>query len=160
MLAERIAKKAKEDFGYTCFNGFCMIVMTEGQLANLIAVELEASQQEWAKALVDLTPGGSEYVGDPAKCAAFIHCKEAGLIAAMKRFKERAESAQRQAMAECALLLEHAALPTDKQITEWRERESSKKLGNFDHDEEIGFCHADLCADKIRALIEQLGEEK
>lgn len=86
-----------------------------------------------------------------------VHGERAsGSIAAV--VKEICE-AQREAMQKCAVLLEHAALPTDEQIQEWRERESTKKLGNLEYDEEIAFCHADLCADRIRVLSRELGKE-
>lgn len=40
-LAERIAEKAREEFGYTTFNGLRKISVTEEKLAALIAAELE-----------------------------------------------------------------------------------------------------------------------
>lgn len=54
-LAERIAKKAREEFGYTTFNGLCMIGVTEEKLAALIAAELEERDAKIRKALVGLS---------------------------------------------------------------------------------------------------------
>lgn len=102
------------------------------------AEDLECLLGEAQKALVNLTPGGSEYVGDPARCVAFVRRKEEGLERAMKRFKDRADKAQvenkrlREAMKKCLTIAE--------------------TYGGFDGTE--------IVAEQIRALIKQLGEDK
>jgi len=69
-----------------------------------------------------------------------------------KRVTQAILDARQEAIEDCAVLVEQANLSTDKQMQEWRERESTKKLGELEPDEASAFCHADLCANKIRAI--------
>jgi hypothetical protein len=52
------------------------------------AMKIEPSKQDWALALQSLTPGGSEYVDDPARCVAFVREAREGPMEMLKRFKQ------------------------------------------------------------------------
>lgn len=51
----------------------------------------------YKKALEDLTPGGSEYVNNPERCATVIRDRFAGPIALLKRQRARLEMAEEMA---------------------------------------------------------------
>ena len=69
-----------------------------------------------------------------------------------KRVTQAILDARQEAIEDCAVLVEQACLSTDKQMQEWRKRESTKRLGDLEPDDASAFCHADLCANKIRAI--------
>lgn len=56
---------------------------------NQTAIEFDAIRREavekWERALVGLTPGGSEFVGNPEECAQFIRARMATVIRLQKR---------------------------------------------------------------------------
>lgn len=63
---------------------------------------LRSSQQRWERALVGLTPGGSEFVGDPEKCIKFVEERREALMRLFidkKAELERLKSSQQEEMA-------------------------------------------------------------
>lgn len=74
---------------------FCL---TEEQERRLFATldRARAERDEARQALEGLTPGGSEYAGDPSACVAFVREVRETQHAAIKTFKARAESAEKE----------------------------------------------------------------
>lgn len=67
----------------------------ENQVQDEQIERLERENQEWKIALTNLTPGGSEYANDSARCARYVQEARESTMEVIKKFKRERDEAKR-----------------------------------------------------------------